>query len=363
VCDARKKLDEEVFRSINRKIIQHYPSFHDEDTQWMGHRIFAVDGSKINLPRALLDDGYKLPSETSGYPQGLLSCLYQLKTKIPFDFDLSLSANERVAAERHLSQLEKNDVVVYDSGYLSYYMLHLHAMCGVHAVFRLPEASFCEVKTFFESQETDSIVTISASKNIRCDIRKENKNFEFSQFQLRLVKYTYNQTTYCVGTTLLDARYTITDLGNLYFARWGVEELYKISKCMFHIEDFHAKTERGVKQELYAHFALITMNRIYANHADNQLNKPDSLVPLKGQIFQTNFANCVHVFARCFEGLLMFHEAVKEKIQHAFKLIAGQFSKVRNGRSYPRKSMKPSTKWTPRNQTIKARRMAAATAA
>ena len=36
-------------------------------------RIFAVDGSKINLPHELINDGYKTPSDNAHYPQGLIS--------------------------------------------------------------------------------------------------------------------------------------------------------------------------------------------------------------------------------------------------------------------------------------------------
>ena len=82
---------------------------------WKEHRVFAVDGSKINLPRSLIDNGYQIP--TGGwYPQGLLSCLYQLQSKIPVDFDLFSHYNEREAAQTHLRKLFENDIVVYDRG-------------------------------------------------------------------------------------------------------------------------------------------------------------------------------------------------------------------------------------------------------
>lgn len=44
--------------------------------------------------------------------------------------------------------------------------------------------------------------------------------------------------------------------------RWGIEELCKISKQLIGIEDFHSQTERGVKQEIYAHLLLINIARI-----------------------------------------------------------------------------------------------------
>ena len=67
-----------------------------------GIKIFAVDWSKINLPRPLLEYSYPTPSDNAYYPQELLSSLYQLKSNIPVDFDLSAHYDERVMAQNHL---------------------------------------------------------------------------------------------------------------------------------------------------------------------------------------------------------------------------------------------------------------------
>ena len=83
---------------------------------------------------------------------------------------------------------------------------------------------------------------------------------------LRLVKYTHATSTYVLGTTLLaPKRYRIADLADLYQARWGIEEMYKISKQFLEIDQFHGQRERLVKQELYAHFNLIAMARLFTN--------------------------------------------------------------------------------------------------
>ncbi|MEN8132743.1 MAG: transposase [Pseudomonadota bacterium] len=79
--------------------------------------------------------------------------------------------------------------------------------------------------------------------------------------------------TYTLGTTLLDGdRYQQAVFPDLYHARWGIEELYKVSKQLVGVDDFHAQSERGVKQELFAHFVLLTLNRILANHTEAGLN-------------------------------------------------------------------------------------------
>ena len=363
-CAARRKLDETVFKHINQQIIETYGAQGKNGSyRWFGHRIFAVDGSKINLPRSLNQHGYKLPSVKSHYPQGLLSCLYQVKSQIPFDFDLVSHHNERTCAEQHLEVLEKDDVVVYDRGYFSYLMLLHHVESNIHAIFRLQESSCTVVEDFFSSTQTDIIATIYPSTTVRSEIRKAHPERNIAPLQMRLIKYQIGDKTYCLGTTLEDQnKYKRQDFIEIYHSRWGVEELYKISKRVFIIEDFHAQTERGVKQEIFAHFALITMNRIFANQADIDLNvSNDSTNTLEGPAnsehpssnfqlmskIKTNFKNCVHVFSRSMEELLLLHTKMKDAVERAFLLIIGRHQKEKPGRSYPRKSMRPVTKWYP----------------
>lgn len=369
-CAARKKLDETVFKRINQKIIETYAS-HGKDAsyRWLGHRIFAVDGSKLNLPRSLTSSGYKVPSDNANYPQGLLSCLYEMKSQMPFDFDLVSHKNERACALQHLNVLEKNDVVVYDQGYFSYAMLHQHLKSKVHALFRLQENSYTVIKEFFSSEQTDIIVTIYPSEKRRYKIKSKHPHLHIVPLKMRLIKYEIDGEIYCLGTTLNDQeRYNNTqDFVDIYHARWGVEELYKISKRIFNIEDFHAKSERGVKQEIFAHFALVTINRIFANQADIDLNiqncskntregpstseQPSSNQKLSR--IKTNFKNCIHVFKKSIEELLLLHIKMKNAVQRTFLFIIGRHQKERPGRSYPRKSMRPITKWQPSEKKSK----------
>ena len=38
-------------------------AYRAEAPTWKGDRLFAVDGSKINLPRQLIDEGYRTPTD------------------------------------------------------------------------------------------------------------------------------------------------------------------------------------------------------------------------------------------------------------------------------------------------------------
>ena len=362
LCEARKKLDENAFKSVNSRILQTYWHHDDVDHLWHGRRVFAVDGSKLHLPRALLKFNYALPSPDSHYPQGLLSCLFSLKDQVPVDFDLVAHGDERRCAAVHLSALKASDVVVYDRGYFSYVMLHRHLEAGVHAVFRLAKSSASAINKFMQSAETDTVVSIFPSRPTLADIAKLHPGLEIVPRKIRLVKYEFNDTTYCLGTTLVgeqnDESVLVQDLADLYHARWGVEELYKISKRIFYIEEFHAKHERGVKQELFAHFVLVTINRLFANHADEELNIASRAeeahaqhpagplsTPSSPRQTKVNFKNCVHFIARRLEPLLLLHRNLADAVAETYRFIVKHYQRVRPGRSYPRQSKRPIPKW------------------
>ena len=209
ICQARAKVDEEVFRSAHRAVLERLPG-DGPGALWHGHRAFAVDGSKLNLPRSLVRAGYR---------------------------------------------------------------------------------------------------------------------------------------SYTLATTLLDRkRYRGPELTALYHGRWSIEELYKISKQMLTVEQFHGRSERLVKQELYAHFTLIALTRLFASQCEKGFrDAPDG----HGRpAWQANFQNSLCTVARHLEGLFLQHAtALQASVQRILEGVARCRQRRRPGRSYPRRSRKPASKW------------------
>jgi len=345
-CNARAKLDENIFKTLHAKILEHTDRL-GTDYQWKGHKIFAVDGSKLNLPRQLINQGYRIPSDNAHYPQGLLSCLYQLKSKIPMDFDLVAHADERKVALTHLSVLSDNDVVVYDRGYFSYAMLYEHIEYGIHPIFRLKTKASRAIDPFIASSDTDTIVEIVPSKANQVALREKHPDSNGNPLRLRLVKYTVAGTTYILGTTLFDQqKYTIGDLSDAYHSRWGIEELYKISKQLMSVEDFHGQSERGVKQELFAHFILITLARLFSNHSEDGFSSQNTATGAPET--KANFKNSLVTVARNIERLLLQQARLLcHTINHIVASISSCRQRLRPNRSYDRTSRKPIGKWKP----------------
>ena len=195
-----------------------------------------------------------------------------------------------------------------------------------------------------------------------CESKKQGFNIKLEPIKLRLIKYKIGDNIYICATTLLDQiKYPLEDFPAVYHGRWGIEELYKISKLFIEVEDFHAKSERGVQQECYAHMLIINIARIFALHAENQLPNSKLTIPRKGdesnsywksfikevKIFQINFKNCLLIIGRNLIKLLWPIELISQDPIYNILVrnIARLRQKIRTGRHFVRQSRAPINKW------------------
>ena len=339
ICKARQRVHEDLFLDLHREILRH----GGDGERWRGHHLFAVDGSKMNLPRPLVKAGYRLPNERAHYPQGLVSCLYQLNTQVPVDFSLSASLCERTAAMGHLHALKEGDIVVFDRGYFSFILLYAILKIGAHPVFRIQNNSAKVFRTFLQGNRDEAVVDLAPQRDALKKLAEHWPGEDFDPVDIRLVRHG----DWVLATTLLDSDHIrAKDLFDLYHRRWSIEELYKVSKQTIAVDAFHGRTERGVRQELYAHFNLIAMTRL--------LSGPDDMLeltneqPSQGRI--VNFKNALALVAVNLEELILAQvKAVAETVNRLTKAILKGRNRIRPGRSYPRKSLKPANKWVRRS--------------
>ena len=355
LTEARKKLDPQVFLDINDKVISQYEQTVSNHL-WCDLRVFAVDGSKLNLPYKLAESGYREPGVNCA-PQGLVSVLYEIAPRIPFDFILINSENEREAVVHHMNKLPKNSVVVYDRGYFSYDLWLAHIEKGINAIFRMSSGCSNDILSFGYSDQTDQVVTVKLSVDAVKKIRKKYAHLDVSCIKMRLIKYTIQDTTYCLATTLsCKDKYPAGMFPDIYHSRWGVEELYKISKGHFDVEDFHSKHETGIKQELYAHFSLITMNRIFSNEIENTFKDNIDKLPIGKKVVQVNFKHQLYFFGEKLEELFLDTALrVKKAVDSMIDVCKAAYRRTRQNRVHERASKKPVKKWTKSHNSIRSK--------
>ncbi len=340
VCEARQKLSEQIFIDLNKKLIFEFNYKKRDLLNKLEHRVFAVDGSRLNLPKELKESGYKTCNKNSYYPQGLMSCVYNIDTQVVYDFCLSKNLNERLCVPNHLNALEKGDIVIFDRGYFSYLLLYQCMEKNIFPVFRVSiHLGNKALQDFVSSSETDTVIEYVPSSTVKKQIEKQDLNIECKPIMLRLVKHEINDKLYLYATTLIDSKYSSKLFAELYAKRWDIEELYKISKCLVNVEAFHSRTERGVKQETYAHFVLINLARFFERAAKTKYDK--NLDDTK-----FNFKNCLNIIEQSIQTIIFKSKSFcTQIILKATYHISQIKQKIRPMRKYHRISHKPFNKW------------------
>jgi hypothetical protein len=310
----------------------------------------------------LIDEGFKLYNKERGchYPQGLMSCLYNLQEKIIYDFTFDTHMNERMCAVEHMKQLTSKDIMIFDRGYFSYLLFRKALEYNVQVIFRMqPGGRNKEIIKFLQSGKDDNVIDYTPSTTVIHDLKKQGYNLDRKPLSMRLIKHKIGEETYVYATTLLDnILFPTSCFAKIYHGRWGIEELYKISKKFLEIEEFHSKTARGVRQELYAHILLINLSRFLEYEAQDlvppakrkgrKVKKAAGFTNLFNplSIIKVNFKNCLLVVGRnlaslIFKGFVLLDEWLEKII----KSIARVRQKIRPGRHYPRISHRPRDKW------------------
>ena len=144
---------------------------------------------------------------------------------------------------------------------------------------------------------------------------------------------------YLYATTLIGLEYDKNLFAKLYHKRWKIEELYKISKCLIDVEAFHSKSERCVKQEVYAHFVLINLARFFEDATNIKYgNNKDNV--------KFNFKNCLNIIGKNIQTIIFKSKVFFSKtIKTITKSIAKIKQKIRPMRKYQRISHKPFNRW------------------
>lgn len=385
ICVARKKLNASIFKEINLDVIKMVENYQSPPL-WFGHRLYTVDGSKFNLPKDLIKEGYKVPFEKAYYPQCLVSCVYEVLTNLPIDFEVSKIINERKCLINHLKIIEKNSVLLMDRGYFSFETLVTCIENSISPIFRLQKLNgYKEIKKFRNSNKTDVTIMLQPPKNLLEDVKNGKIAININPIKVRLIKYKIGENEYVLLTTLLDnKKYPKEIFPDVYHSRWGIEEMLKVSKIITGVQDFHSKSENGIKQEIYAHFLLITILKIlelkaYQNielkeKKDEEKEPPRRLRPLikkNDEIFkedevQVNFEqnlenaqngkkkvkintkNSFLAFENVIEQFFFWDmtKFIEEKLDVLLNQIEAVYEYVRKGRHNPRVSHKVPNKWT-----------------
>lgn len=270
---ARRKLLPEAFVALNNTLVQNFYTSGSSIVIKGIRRILAVDGVRLELPETkdIVSEFGRANKKSDNKPQALGSSLFDIVNKIAIDFSLNpCCGSESHIALKHLKQVSQGDLIIFDRGYKSLWLMLAIVQAGADYLIRLPSNAFKEVEHFLESNLLEKIVTLQPGIKARKQCLK--LGLEAKPLKVRLVKVILDSgETEVLVTSLLDeSLYPYSLFKELYHLRWGIEEEYKTIKCALEVESFSGKTPHAIYQEFYVSLFLSNLQAIITIEKDVQ---------------------------------------------------------------------------------------------
>lgn len=275
------KLFEDLFHAFNQACSDP-KTFH-------GYRLYAVDGSDLNIPRDPDADTFITSSENPrGYNQYHLNVLFDLCNKVYADCVLQPRPqyDERGALITMLnrSSFHGKNLIIGDRGFESYNMLaHLLRTNNVDFLLRVKQDANCMAeirKLQMETLDKDIDVSVTTtqtnedkrlgrrfiqtgSKNGRVNSSKTSiSRWDFEspyRLSFRAVRFMLDNGEYETVVTSLDRKaFPYELIKELYHMRWGVETSFRELKYAIGLVNIHAKKDELIRQDIFA--SLIMYN-------------------------------------------------------------------------------------------------------
>jgi len=252
--EARQKLKPEAIQELQEGIAAELYKC-DFDT-WHGYAVFAIDGSKIQLPDdEKLRNIFGTAGRGSTAPTAQASILYDTLNDIVVFAELEpMAIGERTLAVRHIDKLAglglEKSLIIFDRGYPAF-----------------------DLMQYIESKEIKYLMRLRTKFNTDIDAMGLGLHDyvlvqDDESINIRVIKFPLpSGEIETLVTNLSDDRMGIKSFKNLYFNRWPVETKYGASKLKFELENFSGRTEIAIRQDFYATLTLANVASVAMNEA------------------------------------------------------------------------------------------------
>jgi len=264
----------------------------DDVKKYRGYRLFAVDGSDLNIAHDPEDQDTFLRTNLNGRGFNLvhLNAIYDLCSRLYVDAIVQprKKENEKRAlcdmVDR--SDIEGKVIVVGDRGFESYnnfvhienkgwnYLIRVKDINSKGIVAALPFPEDDEFDVQFER-----ILTRKHTKEIKAnpDIYRfipSTTTFDyldeettFYPISFRVVRFKIEEDSYeTVITNLKQSDFPPQELKMLYQMRWGIETSFRELKYSIGLVNFHAKKRDFIVQEIFARMTMYNFTEMVTSH-------------------------------------------------------------------------------------------------
>ena len=231
---------------------------------YKGMRLIAIDGSDVALENTKeLKDEFGCSGPKKNSATALSSIAFGPLDHVIYDCRIDrYDTDERTLAKAHVGRLTelglKGSLLLFDRGY--------------------PSADF--IASLYESGYP-FVMRVRRKFNIEVDNIKTqgwiNLYHNDKAYPVRVLKIKLpSGEIETLLTSLHQKQLPISQAGELYFNRWGVETAYDIIKSKLELENFSGKTKVSVFQDFYATIYLANLAAFANEEADELISAADS---------------------------------------------------------------------------------------
>ena len=348
----RGKILPEAFETIFRMFVDE----SDPSRLYNGYRLFAVDGSDIQIPTNPQDKDSYFPGSNGQHPYNLLhlNAMYDLLQRTYVDAIVqkrhSCDECRSLADMVDRSSVKQPAIIIADRAYESYNVLaHIQekgwfflirvkdsSSSGLAAGLDLPLLDMFDfpIHLSLTRKQTNETKHLRKQRN-HYKLIQSNRTFDylpaksrkhhptvFYQLPFRVVRFAISENSFeTVVTNLPLDSFPPSELKRLYAMRWGIETSFRELKYTVGLLHFHAKKTEHILQEIFARLTMYNFSELITSHVVIQKQS-------RKHAYRANFSAAVHICRQFFLGNVSPPDVEA--------LITRHVSPIRPGRSKPR---------------------------
>lgn len=271
----RQKINPAVFKYLSRVIMENTYVERNINVQlFYGYRLLAVDGSMITLPYTEnLKNvfGVSKNNTKTVLVQGRASVLYDVLNRLALDSSLNNSAlGERQLALKHSDYWAKNDLIIYDRGYVGYDFQYEHFKKNIDYLIRTSLTHSDLIKDFVKTKKQSAIVDLFPNQKHAIVDKQYTKE---TSLKVRLIRIVLsNGEIEVLMTSLLDSQiFPASIFKELYFLRWGIETFYDELKNKLKLEYFTGYSKASIEQDFFCTIFISNLQSTIINDLQDDL--------------------------------------------------------------------------------------------
>ena len=272
-CRARSKLPEQVIRRLTVEVADGCEKVVKDKWLWHGRHIQLADGTTVSMPDTSENQAvYPQPAAQSpglGFPIARLVVLFSLATGMLRGMALGPYAGKETGETALLRSLlegfDRQDILLADRYYCSYFMIALLMEWGVDVVTRVNRQRTVDFRRGRRLGSGDHLVEWPRSDKPEwmdsATYDRMPRSIRIREIHVQVNHPGFRVESLVVVTTLRDARtYPAADIAELYGFRWLAELDIRVVKVSLGLDVVRCLTPEMVRKEIWT--ALLAYNLI-----------------------------------------------------------------------------------------------------